>query len=186
MSFPVILGIALALAMDAFAVSVGLGLSLSPATRGQTIRLAASFGLFQFFMPIVGWAAGERIIGYIKGYDHWVAFALLFGVAGHMIFGSFRSPKETGPKKSDPTKGLSLLVLSVATSLDALAIGLSLAALHAAIVFPAAIIGLVAFGLTIAGMKLGPLFGRAVGKRAELAGGIVLIIIGIKILADHL
>jgi putative Mn2+ efflux pump MntP len=186
MSLPVILGIALALAMDAFAVSIGLGLSLNPATAGQTLRPAVSFGLFQFIMPVVGWAAGERIIGYIEHYDHWVAFALLIGVAGHMILGSFQPQKEAGPKKNDPTKGLSLFVLSIATSLDALAVGLSLAALHVAIVFPAAVIGLVAFGLTIAGMKLGPLFGRVVGKRAELAGGVVLVLIGIKILADHL
>lgn len=186
MSFPVILGIALALAMDAFAVSIGLGLSLNPATAGQTLRPAVSFGLFQFVMPIAGWAAGESVVGYIERYDHWVAFALLFGVAGHMILGSFQCKKEGGEKKNDPTKGLSLLVLSVATSLDALAVGLSLAALHVAILFPAAVIGIVAFALTIAGVKLGPLFGRAAGKRAELAGGIVLILIGIKILIDHL
>jgi putative Mn2+ efflux pump MntP len=186
MSFLVILGIALALAMDAFAVSVGLGLSLNPATAGQTFRPAASFGLSQFVMPILGWAAGERVIGYIEHYDHWVAFALLFGVAGHMISGSFRSQKEGGLKKNDPTKGISLFVLSVATSLDALAVGLSLAALHMTIVFPAAVIGVVAFALTIAGMKLGPILGRVAGKRAELAGGVVLVLIGVKILADHL
>ena len=186
MSFPVIMGIALALAMDAFAVSIGLGLSLNPATGGQTLRPAISFGLFQFIMPILGWTAGERVIGYIEHYDHWVAFVLLIGVAGRMIFGSFHSEKEAGPQKNDPTRGLSLVVLSIATSLDALAVGLSLAALHVAIVFPAAVIGFVAFGLTIAGMRLGPLFGRVVGKRAELAGGIVLVLIGIKILADHL
>lgn len=186
MSFAVILGMALALAMDAFAVSVGLGLSLNPATAGQTFRPTASFGLFQFIMPILGWAAGERIIGYIEHFDHWVAFALLIGVAGHMIFGSFRSEKEDGRQKRDPTTGLPLLVLSMATSLDALAVGLSLAALHVAIVFPAAVIGIVAFGLTVAGIKLGPLLGRVVGKRAELAGGAVLILIGVKILIDHL
>jgi putative Mn2+ efflux pump MntP len=167
-------------------VSVGLGLSLNPATAGQTLRPAVSFGLFQFVMPVLGWAAGERIIGYIEYFDHWVAFALLIGAAGHMILGSFRSQKEAGQRKSDPTKGVSLLVLSIATSLDALAVGLSLAALHVAIVFPAAVISLIAFGLTVAGMKLGPLFGRMVGKRAELAGGVVLILIGIKILTDHL
>lgn len=105
MSFPVILGIALALAMDAFAVSIGLGLSLNPATGGQTLRPALSFGLFQFIMPILGWTAGERVIGYIEHYDHWVAFVLLIGVAGRMIFGSFHSEKEAGPQKMTRREG---------------------------------------------------------------------------------
>lgn len=186
MSFLIILGIALALALDAFAVSLGLGLSLKPATGGQTFRLAFHFGLFQFLMPVIGWGVGETIIRYIERYDHWIAFALLLGVGGRMIFESFKPEKESDSARSDPTKGVSLLVLSIATSLDALAVGLSLAALHVAIVYPAVIIGLVAFGMTVAGMKLGPALGKVIGRRAELLGGLVLIFIGIKILADHL
>lgn len=186
MSFLVVLGIALGLAMDAFAVSIGLGIALRPATAGQTFRPAASFGLFQFFMPILGWTAGEKILSFIERYDHWVAFALLTAVGGRMIFEAFHSEKDERLKKTDPTKGLSLLVLSLATSIDSLAVGLSLAALNVAIVFPAIVIGLVAFGMTILGFKLGPVAGRLVGRWAELAGGVILILIGIKILVDHL
>jgi putative Mn2+ efflux pump MntP len=185
-SFLLILGIALGLAMDAFAVSLGLGMSLKPATGSQTFRLAFSFGLFQFTMPILGWAAGESFIRYIEGYDHWIAFALLLGVGGKMIVESLRPEKEPGSGRSDPTRGVSLLVLSVATSVDALAIGLSLAALKVAIVFPAVIIGIVAFTMTVIGMKVGPALGKVIGRKAELLGGLVLIIIGIKILTEHL
>jgi putative Mn2+ efflux pump MntP len=181
-----ILGLALALAMDAFVVSLGLGLSLRPATGAQTFRLAFHFGLFQFLMPVLGWAVGESFIRHIEKYDHWVAFALLVGVGGKMIFESLRPEKQAGPNRSDPTRGGSLLVLSVATSLDALAVGLSLAALHVAIVFPAVVIGVVAFAMTVLGMKIGPALGKVIGRKAELLGGFVLILIGIKILADHL
>jgi len=181
-----ILGIALALAMDAFAVSLGLGLSLKPATGGQTFRLAFHFGLFQFLMPVLGWAAGETLIRHIEKYDHWVAFALLLGVGGKMIFESLRPEKDAAAKRADPTRGISLLVLSVATSLDALAVGLSLAALHVAIVFPAVVIGIVAFAMTVTGMKIGPALGNVIGRRAELLGGTVLLLIGIKVLIDHL
>jgi manganese efflux pump family protein len=184
-SFLMILGVALALAMDAFAVSLGLGLSLKPATGGQTFRLAFHFGLFQFLMPVIGWTAGESLIKYISAYDHWVAFGLLVAVGGRMIFESFERDKDLRIKRPDPTKGFSLLVLSVATSLDALAVGLSLAALHVDIIYPALVIGLVAFAMTVAGMKIGPLLGKVIGKRAEFMGGIILLLIGIKILADH-
>lgn len=186
MSFLLVLGIALALAMDAFAVSLGLGLSLKPATGVQTIRLASSFGLFQFLMLVLGGAAGERLIQHIARYDHWVAFVLLLGVGGKMIFESLKPEKNSRDRRNDPTRGLSLLVLSVATSLDSLAVGLSLAALRVAIIFPAVVIGVVTFIMTVLGMKIGPALGRVIGRRAELLGGLTLILIGIKILAEHL
>jgi len=186
MNIWIILAVALALAMDAFAVSLGLGMSLKPATGGQTFRLAYHFGLFQFLMPVIGWAAGETFIKYISGYDHWVAFGLLLAIGGKMIFESFRQETQPKTERRDPTRGASLLVLSVATSLDALAVGLSLAALHVDIIYPALVIGLVAFVMTVAGMKIGPLLGKVMGRRAELLGGIILVIIGIKILIDHL
>jgi putative Mn2+ efflux pump MntP len=181
-----ILGLALALAMDVFAVSLGLGLSLKPATRRQTFRLAFHFGLFQFLMPVLGWAAGERLIRYIEKYDHWVAFALLFAVGGRMMFESFRPEKGSPQDRPDPTQGASLVVLSLATSIDALAVGLSLAALRVPIIFPAVVIGIVASAVTVMGMKLGPVLGKVIGRRAELLGGAILILIGVKILADHL
>ena len=186
MNFLVVLAIAFALAMDAFAISLGLGLSLQTATRGQTFRLAFHFGLFQFLMPVIGWTAGGSVVRHIEKFDHWVALALLLGVGGKMIIGSFESGKKLRIQKKDPTKGASLLFLSLATSLDALAVGLSLAALHVGVVFPALVIGGVAFVMTAIGMRIGPLAGRILGKRAELLGGVVLIFIGIKILTDHL
>ena len=186
MNILIVLAVALALAMDAFAVSIGLALNLKRATEGQTFRLAFHFGLFQFLMPVIGWAAGESFIKYMGGYDHWVAFGLLLAVAGKMIFESFQKEKDLRVKRSDPTRGVSLFVLSVATSLDALAVGLSLAALHVDIIYPAVVIGLVAFAMTVVGMKIGPLLGKVIGKRAELLGGAILLLIGIKILADHL
>ena len=186
MSFLLILGVALALAMDAFAVSLGLGMSLRPATGGQTFRLAFHFGLFQFLMPVLGWAAGETLLRYIEKYDHWVAFGLLLAVGGKMVFESLKPEKGLVKDCSDPTRGVSIVVLSVATSLDALAVGLSLAALRVAIVFPAVVIGIVAFGMTVVGMKIGPALGRVIGRRSELLGGVILIMIGIKILVEHL
>jgi putative Mn2+ efflux pump MntP len=137
-------------------------------------------------MPIAGWAAGEKIIRHIEKYDHWVALALLLGIGGKMIVESLRSERSAESAKADPTKGFSLILLSVATSLDALAVGLSLAAIRVTILYPAVVIGLVAFVMTVTGMKLGPLLGKAIGRRAELLGGLVLILIGIKILSDHL
>lgn len=186
MSFLLILGIALALAMDAFAVSIGLGMSLKPATVGQTSRLASAFGLFQFLMAVLGWSAGERLVQRISIYDHWVAFGLLVIVGGRMIGESLRPEKDSREKRNDPTRGLSLLVLSVATSLDSLAVGLSLGALGVGIVYPAAVIGIVAFLMTVLGMKIGPALGKVIGRRAELLGGAVLILIGIRILTEHL
>jgi putative Mn2+ efflux pump MntP len=187
MNFLLVLVIALALAMDAFAVSVGISLSLETITKRQTLRLASHFGFFQFMMPLIGWFAAQNIlVKYIEPFDHWVAFCLLAIIGAKMIYESFKSGKKIKDTKANPTKGLSLLVLSVATSVDALAVGLSLAALHVAILYPAVVIGLVAFFMTVLGVNIGPFFGRIIGKRAELMGGLILILIGVKTLLDHL
>jgi len=186
MSFFLILAIALGLAMDAFAVSLGISLSLSRMTRSQTLRLAFHFGVFQFMMSVVGWAAGKNILVFIQTYDHWLASGLLFAIGGKMGYGSFSRRGRMKQMSSDPTKGLSLLILSLATSLDALAVGLSLAVIRVSIAYPALIIGIVAFLMSIAGMRIGPLLGLVFGRRAEFAGGSILILIGLKILIDHL
>jgi len=184
MNLFLVFAIALALAMDAFAVSVGISSSLETITKRQTLRLALHFGFFQFMMPLVGWYAAKNIlVRYIEPFDHWVAFSLLVIVGGKMIYESFKRGKKI---KADPTKSISLLVLSVATSIDALAVGLSLAALHVAILYPAVVIGLVAFFMTVLGVKIGPFLGRLAGKRAGLLGGLILILIGVKTLLDHL
>jgi putative Mn2+ efflux pump MntP len=187
MNFFLVFVIALALAMDAFAVSVGISLSNEKITKQQTLRLASHFGFFQFMMPLIGWYAAQNILArYIEPFDHWVAFSLLVIIGGKMIYESFKRTKKVKNTKADPTKGLSLLMLSLATSIDALAVGLSLAALHAAILYPAVVIGLVAFFMTVLGVNIGPFFGRIIGKRAELMGGLILILIGVKTLLDHL
>lgn len=185
MSFWVVLGIALGLAMDAFAVAIATSVMLKCVTKRQAFRLSFHFGLFQFFMPVLGWAAGSTVESYIKDYDHWVAFALLLLVGGKAILESFEKEKEADCR-SDPTRGASLVVLSVATSIDALAVGLSFAFLVEDIWYPSLIIGLVAAGMTLLGLRIGARLGAMFGKRMELVGGLVLLGIGVKILAEHL
>lgn len=185
MNFFLVIGVALALAMDAFAISVGISLSSEGVTKRQTFRLAFHFGFFQFMMPVIGWLAGQSILEYIQAVDHWVAFGLLLFIGARMIYESFRSREMIKKRKTDPSKGFSLFTLSVATSIDALAVGLSIAVLHEVILYPAAVIGIVAFLMTVLGIKSGPLLGRMIGKRAELLGGLILILVGIKILSGH-
>ncbi len=189
MNFLVVLGIALALAMDAFAVAIGVSLSMRGCTPAQSVRLGLHFGLFQFAMPILGWAAGRTVVGAIQAYDHWLAAGLLVFIGGKMMVEAFKkagSEGEAGASCLDQTRGRRVLVLSLATSLDALAVGLGLAALRVPVVYPALVIGIVAFALTVVGTKLGPILGRWAGKWAEIAGGLVLLAIAVKILVDHL
>jgi len=183
LSFPYILAIALALAMDAFAVSLGIGISRPGITRAQILRLGLAFGPFQSGMTLLGAFAGENLIKHIQSFDHWLAAGLLFFVAAKMVRESFEEPRL---REGDPTRGGALLVLALATSIDALAVGLSLAALHASLFTPAAVIGVVAFILTVVGVKIGPLFGRLAGRWAELLGAAVLLLIGIRVLVTHL
>lgn len=186
MSVFYIFGVALALSMDAFAVSIGLSLSKDGLRGARAVRLASFFGLFQFMMPIAGWAAGRSVVALIAAYDHWIATGLLVFVGGRMIFESFHKEDEMERKTADVTKGFALLLLSVATSLDALAVGLSLGALRVPIIFPAAVIGVVCFSVTMAGSKIGPWLGKLAGKWAEIGGGVVLLAIAAKILIEHL
>ena len=179
-----ILGIAVGLAMDALAVALAAGLALGEVSPRQTFRLAFHFGLFQFLMPVIGWMAGLTIESWIAGYDHWLAFGLLGAIGGKMIYEALTAEETAG--RSDPTRGLSLVVLSVATSVDALAVGISLGVLHVRIWYPAVVIGIVACALTAAGMHVGRRFGSAFGRRMEVLGGLVLIGIGLKILLSHL
>jgi manganese efflux pump family protein len=183
-SFISILVIAVGLGMDAFSVAIGIGAVSRKVAFTPVLRLSTSFGLFQFMMPIVGWLGGMTVADYIAGFDHWIAFVLLLYVGGKMIHESFQSEEKVHP--NDPTKGLMLLMLSVATSIDALAVGLSLAFLKAPILYPSLIIGAVAFIMTAAGMSFGEKLGKICGKRVEVIGGIILIGIGAKILIDHL
>ena len=130
MSLILVLGLAIALAMDCFAVSMGLACGLKGLTARQAVRMALFFAGFQFGMPILGWFAGESVVRFTSGFDHWLAFGLLAGIGGRMIYESFHLSDEEKACRPDQTKGARLLVLSVATSLDALAVGLSLGVLH--------------------------------------------------------
>jgi manganese efflux pump family protein len=182
-----LLAIACALAMDAFAVAVVAGLNLNPLTRRQIFRLSFHFGLFQLLMPVIGWSAGKAVHRYISEFDHWLAFGLLAFIGGRMLWGALREDKETDTElANDPTSGWTLVLLSVATSIDALAVGLSLAMVGSPILVPAIVIGLVAAAFTLTGMLLGRRIGSLWGKRVEALGGIILVAIGIRIAAEHL
>ena len=181
-----ILGLAVALAMDAFAVAVAAGVTLKSVSPRQTFRLAWHFGLFQAMMPVVGWSAGLTVRSHIEAYAHWAAFALLVFVAQGMLRSAFRGEKNEATAK-DPTRGMTLVVLSVATSIDALAVGLSLSMINISIWTPALVIGLVAGAFTTAGMHLGKMIGSVakLGRWAEMTGGVVLLAIGLNILWGH-
>jgi putative Mn2+ efflux pump MntP len=181
-----IAAIAVALAMDAFAVAIAAGISLKQISFRQNFRLAWHFGLFQAMMPVIGWSAGLSFRDLIVRYDHWVAFVLLVFVAQGMLREAFKSEKGRSEVK-DPTRGLILVMLSVATSLDALAVGLSLSLINISIWIPAAVIGVVASIFTTIGLHLGKRFANAARLRrwADASGGVVLIAIGFNILREH-
>ena len=172
--------------MDAFAVSVATGINLKKVSFRQMFRLSWHFGLFQAMMPVIGWRAGASIRNYIEQYDHWISFGLLAFVGIHMIKGAFEHDRHKRPKK-DQTRGWMLVMLSVATSIDALAVGFSISLLNVSIWMPAAIIGIVAGLFSIAGLHMGERIGsaRRLSLYAETIGGLVLIAIGLNILYDH-
>lgn len=179
-----VFAIALALAMDAFAVALATGLKLR-CSLVQTVRMAGAFGFFQFLMPVLGWALGLGVRSYIESFDHWVAFVLLAFVGGKMLWEVW---KGEGEACSDPTRGGTLLLLAIATSIDALAVGISIAVLKVDIWYPAVVIGLVCFCISAAGMQFGRLVvreGSRLAAWANIFGGLVLLGIGFKILYEH-
>ena len=185
MSLFSLFAIALALAMDAFAVAVVAGITLDQLTPRRLFRLSFHFGLFQALMPVLGWLGGRAIYKHIFLFDHWIAFGLLSFVGGKMFLNALRTDKADLPR-NDPTRGMELVMLSIATSIDALAVGLSLAVIGTTIVVPAIVIGVVAAVMTLFGMLLGRRIGSLWGKRVELVGGMIVIGIGVKILIEHL
>ena len=183
MTLPEILLIALSLAMDAFAVSLAAGTTGQACGFRPTFRLSFHFGLFQFLMPVLGWSLGVAIDTPIRSFDHWVAFGLLAFVGVRMIRAGLRADPETF--RRDPTRSYTLVLLSVATSIDALAVGLSLAMLRVNIWYPSVVIGVVTAALSAAGIRLGNRLGSRLGHRMEIAGGVILCLIGLRILASH-
>ncbi|MBN1533893.1 MAG: manganese efflux pump [Spirochaetes bacterium] len=179
-----IIGIALSLAMDAFSVCVVAGAQIGRPTLRHYFRLSFHFGLFQFFMPVLGYYGGVFIESAIHSYDHWIALSILSFIGLKMLWESFKD-KESDAPANDPSRGATLLMLSIATSIDAAAIGFSFAALRIPILKPAWIIGVVCAACSAAGLLLGSTIGPRIGAWAERLGGAVLISIGIKILIEH-
>jgi len=181
-SYIEIIIIAVALAMDAFAVSIAGG-SAKKLHIGEILKVALFFGLFQAVMPIIGWFGGSLISEKIEVFDHWIAFALLALIGGKMLKEAFDSESD---ETIDLTQMIPILTLAVATSIDALAVGITFSVLNVSIWSASVIIGLVAFGFSIIGLYLGKGLGHLFGNRVEIFGGVVLIGIGVKVLVEHL
>ena len=177
-----ILLIAVGLAMDSLAVSISGGIVMRAFCMRQSLRLALTMGIFQGGMTLLGWLMGVSFSSYITAFDHWIAFILLGFLGGKMIYESFGEEETTISSFSTKT----LLTLGVATSIDALAVGVSMAFLITSIYYPAFIIGFVTFALSLIGVISGYRFGKIKGITVELFGGIILIAIGVKILIEHL
>lgn len=184
MSLTTIIFVAIGLAMDAFAVSVASGFAIKNLKLSNALKIAVSFGLFQAFMPIIGWLAGLSLRDFLSGIDHWVAFGLLSLIGLRMIYESMKL--EPRKKEINPLNTYVLLILSIATSIDALAVGLSFAFLMIVIVTPVIIIGIVTFLLSLIGVIIGNRLGHFFEKKIEIVGGLILIGIGLKILIEHL
>ena len=180
-----ILLVAVSLSADCFAVALSGAIAMKRVLVDQILRMSLSFGLFQTGMQLAGWFAGKTIVNLISGYDHWLAFGILAFVGGKMIKESFHSEDEAtlGP---DITRGLPLVALSIATSIDSMAVGLSYALIGFAIAVPSILAGVVSACITVIGFLLGKKVSEIFGHRAELFGGLVLIGIGIRILVEHL
>jgi len=171
------------LAFDAFAVSISAGSSIKTKTWHDFFRLPFHFGLFQFLMPVIGWYLGSSVERLIEKVDHWIAFILLLIIGARMIISTFSKTEET--QSTDPSRGISLVMLSVATSIDALAVGFSLALLRYDIWYPSICIGIITAILSLAGLLAGNRLGKKFGKIIEACGGIILILIGLKIMINH-
>ena len=175
--------LAFALAADAFAVSVVAGAAYKKMQISHAFRMAAAFGLFQAVMPLIGAFAALAFRDLIKNSDHWIAFAILAFLGAKMIFESFKIKPDSN--RFDPASITVVLALALATSIDALAAGITLSLISKSIIIPAAAIGIITFALSALGIKIGTIYGHFFENRIELLGGVVLILLGVKILAEH-
>jgi putative Mn2+ efflux pump MntP len=183
MSIISILVIAVGLAMDAFAVSISSGVALKRMQFRHALLIASFFGAFQAIMPFIGWHAGQWAKTFIAAFDHWIGFILLVLIGAKMIHDSLKRRNSGAP--SDPLNVYALFALAIATSIDALAVGLTLSFLGVAIIMPVLLIGLVTFIMSFAGTYLGAAIGHVFGRKMETVAGFMLIGIGIKILVEH-
>ena len=178
-----IIVIGIGLAMDAFAVSVCKGLSMKKLDWKKAIIIALYFGIFQALMPVLGYFLGSTFSYFVEQIDHWIAFVLLVIIGGNMIKNSTDDEKE---KRNDKVDVKTMVLLAIAISIDALAVGVTFAFFEVNLLLSISIIGIIAFALSVLGVIIGNKFGDKFQNRAELAGGIILIIIGLKILVEHL
>ena len=175
--------IGVGLAMDAFAVAICKGLSMKKMNWKGAMIIALYFGVFQAFMPVIGYFLGSTFEGFVTNIDHWVAFALLSLIGGNMIKEAFDNEYEA---KNDKYDFKTMVVLAIATSIDALAIGITFAFFEINLLLSIFIIGIITFIISIIGVKIGNKFGDKYENKAEFAGGLILILLGIKILLEHL
>lgn len=178
--------IAVGLSLDAFAVAIGKGLSMRRLNMKQAAVIALFFGGFQALMPLIGWALGSQFSRLVASIDHWIAFALLAFIGGKMIVDAIRGGDDDVEETDAPLDVRELLLLAIATSIDALAMGVTFAFLQVDIVFSATLIGITTFALSFGGVAIGHVFGARWKKPSTLAGGIILVCIGTKILLEHL
>lgn len=184
MSFFEVFLIAISLAMDSFAISITAGLILKEFSSKHFIRIAFYMGLFQALMPIIGWMIGVSFKHYIVSFDHWIAFLLLLGLGGKMIYDDLKCEGEED--SFDPQKRLVVMGLAIATSIDALVVGVNFAFLDMSITMPIYLIGIVSFILSLLGVFIGCYLGTKVKVKFTLIGGIILIGLGVNILNEHL
>ncbi len=184
MEFSLMLLIAVGLAMDAFAVSLGIGTNGAAASLRSIFRVSFHMGFFQGLMTFLGWLAGSTVADLIAAYDHWIAMGLLAVVGINMIQSGFSRGSDT--PQNDPSRGSTLMMVCIATSIDAMAVGLSLAMLKINILPPTLVVGFVTLGLSIFGLLAGKSLGYRFGKRMEVLGGLILNGIGLRILLTHL
>lgn len=179
--------LAVSLSMDAFAVSVCQGLSMETINRKKTLAIGLYFGSFQALMPLLGWALGTRFEHYITNVDHWIAFILLTIIGLNMVIGSLKPDDDTVDTTSGETiDHRELLILAIATSIDALTVGIMFAFLKVSITSSVLTIGVCTLVLSIVGVCIGNRFGAKYQAKAERIGGVVLILIGLKVLLEHL
>ncbi len=190
MNFFEVFLIAIGLAMDAFAVSVSNGIVLKTVKQKSALKFGLFFGIFQFAMPVIGWLCAKNFKDAIESFDHWIAFVLLFIIGGKMFLESFKEEEEHIRNEENILSFYNMTILAIATSIDALAVGVSFAFLDSSsgldIWSSSAIIGVVAFVLSYIGVHLGNKIGGFIQKNAERVGGIILVGIGFKILIEHL
>ena len=179
-SIALVFGVAVALGCDAF--SVGLALGTRSLDRRASFRLWFHFGLFQFLMPLIGWCIGKQCLSYVADYDHWVAFAILSAISVKMLIESLKKEDDDAARKKDPTRGWSLVGLSLATSMDALGVGCGMGVVDSLLLYPAICIGITAGVMTYIGIRLGCRLSGRFGKRVETVGALILLAIAIKLL----